>query len=74
MDPKVPINVGGNMDIIKAIWEFVATNWVQIGVALWLLEQGLRILSKITPWSWDDNLVDVIAKVLESVFPKKVTS
>lgn len=59
------------MDGLKGIWDFVATNWVAIGVALWLVEQGLRILSKITPWSWDNNLVDAIAKVLASVFPKK---
>ena len=56
-----------------ALWEFLRLHWVELGVGLWLLEQGLRILSKITPWKWDDNLVDVFANILSSVFPKKPT-
>jgi len=61
------------MEIITGIWEWFTLNWVQIGVGLWLLEQALRVLSKLTPWSWDDNLVDVIANVLSALFPKKTT-
>jgi len=53
------------------IIDWFKTNWIELGVALWLLEQTLRVLSKITPWTWDDNLVDVIASILEKVFPKK---
>ena len=61
------------MEYIKLVMDFFAQNWVQIGVSLWLIEQALRILSKITPWTWDDNLVDVMAKVLGALFPKKVS-
>jgi hypothetical protein len=59
------------MNVIASIGLWLQAHWVELGVGLWLLEQALRVLSKITPWKWDDNLVDVIAKVLSSVFPKK---
>lgn len=59
------------MEVINSVFKFFTENWVQLGVALWLLEQAFRILSKITPWKWDDNLVDIVAKVLSALFPPK---
>jgi hypothetical protein len=59
------------IDMVNGIWVFIAAHWVEIGVALWLLEQALRILSKITPWKWDDNLVNVIENILKALFPRK---
>lgn len=59
------------MEIIMNIVQFFQTNWVELAAGLWLIEQALRVLSKITPWTWDDNLVDVLAKILGQVFPKK---
>ena len=46
-------------------------NWVPLAAGLWLVEQGLRAVSRLTVWKWDDNLVDVLANVLQSIFPKR---
>ena len=59
------------MDVILNVVDWLKGNWVELGVGLWLLEQALRTLSKITVWTWDDNLVDVLAKIIGQVFPKK---
>jgi len=59
------------MEWIKEVMQWLNLHWVELAAGLWLLEQALRTLSKITPWKWDDNLVDVIAKILQSIFPKK---
>jgi len=61
------------MDFIKQIVEYVQANWIQISVALWLVEQALRAVSELTPWKWDDNLVKILAKILKNIFPKKAT-
>ncbi len=61
------------MDFIKGIIEYIQLNWVEIGVAAWLLEQAMRTISKLTPWHWDNNLVDVIANALSKLFPKKLS-
>ena len=60
------------MSIIQQIITAIKVNWVEIGVALWLLEQAMRAISKFTPWKWDDNLVDVIANAIGRLFPKKI--
>ena len=62
-------------------WQNISENWLGPSIKLgktaclaagaWLLEQALRVLSKITPWTWDDNLVDVLAGILSKIFPKK---
>ena len=59
------------MSIIQQIISYVQTNWVEIGVALWLVEQAMRTISILTPWKWDDNLVNVIANAIGKLFPKK---
>jgi len=51
--------------------KWVTENWVALVAALWLIEQAFRAISILTPWKWDDNLVAVLAKVLQSFFPKK---
>ena len=60
------------MSIISQIVSYVQTNWVEIGVALWLVEQAMRAISILTPWKWDDNLVNVIANAISKLFPKKI--
>jgi hypothetical protein len=39
----------------------------------WLLEKALRLLNDITPenWKWDDNLADVLARLLKLIGGKK---
>ena len=59
------------MNVLVNIWDWIAKNWVQLGVALWLIEQGMRAISELTPWKWDDNIVKVVTNILKQVFPKK---
>lgn len=57
-----------------AVIAYIQSHWIQIVAALWLIEQALRAISELTPWKWDDNIVKVIAKILKSFFPNKVTT
>lgn len=50
---------------------WITENWVQLGVALWLLEQALRAISEITPWEFDDNIVKYLSRILKAIFPRK---
>lgn len=50
---------------------WIQTNWVQVVAGLWAIEQVLRIISPLTPWKWDDNLVSMLGKLLQKFFPKK---
>jgi len=59
------------MEWIQQVIAYVQANWVEIGVSLWLVEQAMRAISRLTPWKWDDNLVDVIANAIAKLFPKK---
>jgi len=58
--------------IIQMVFDLLKTNWVDIVAAVWLLEQLLRIISKITPTKFDDNLVDGLYKLLMTFFPKRL--
>jgi len=51
--------------------DWLINNWVQIVAGLWALEQLLRIISPLTPWKWDDNIVSIFGKILQQFFPKK---
>ena len=56
------------MDLIV---KWITANWVQLVAGLWLLEQLLRLLSEMTPWKWDDNIVKVLSSILKAFFPKR---
>lgn len=62
------------MDFIKEIVAYIQQNWVEVVATLWLVEQALRAVSELTPWKWDDNLVKIIAKILNQIAPKKKTT
>jgi hypothetical protein len=51
--------------------DWITQNWVQVVAGLWLLEQLLRLVSELTPWKWDDNIVKIFSNILKSFFPKK---
>jgi hypothetical protein len=57
------------MNIIETILAALPTI-VAIG---WLLEKALRLLNDITPesWKWDDNLADLLARLLKLFAGKK---
>ena len=56
---------------MNSIINWITGNWVQLVAGLWLLEQLLRLISELTPWKWDDNIVKVFSKILKSFFPKR---
>ncbi len=44
--------------------DFVQNNWVEIAAALALFREFAIAVSKLTPWTWDDSLVAILAKLL----------
>lgn len=58
---------------MNGVIEWITLNWVNVVAALWLLEQLLRLISELTPWKWDDNIVAVLANILKAFFPKKTS-
>ena len=56
---------------MNSIINWITGNWVQLVAGLWLLEQLLRLISELTPWKRDDNIVKVFSKILKSFFPKR---
>lgn len=60
------------MDIVRAIIAYVQANWVAIVAALWLIEQAMRAVSKLTPWKFDDNITNFLTNILTRFFPKRV--
>lgn len=57
------------MEILQGIIAALPTI-VAIG---WLIEKILRLLNDITPasWKWDDNLADLLARLLKMIGGKK---
>jgi len=53
------------------ILDYISHNWVAIVAALWLIEQAMRAISKLTPWKWDDNITAVLTNILKKFFPTK---
>jgi len=50
--------------------EWLQAHWLDIVGAVWAFDQFLKIVSKITPWGWDDNVADYIGNFLAKFFPK----
>lgn len=46
-------------------------NWLALGVALWALEEAIGLISKLTPWKWDDNFGSIIGSIISKIFPKQ---
>lgn len=38
---------------------------------LWSIDQLLKVVSPLTPWKLDDNISDMLSKLLSRFFPKK---
>lgn len=47
------------------------TNWIAICAALWSIDQLLKIVAPLTPWTFDDNLADMFGKFLARFVPKR---
>ena len=51
--------------------EWLSANWTQIVALLWTLDQGLKIVAKMTPTPVDDNIADYVGGILSRFLPKK---
>ena len=56
------------MDVVVA---WFTNNWVNVVAVLWSIDQLLKVVAPLTPWSFDDNLADMLGKLLARFFPKK---
>ena len=50
--------------------EWLQANWVSIVALLWVIDQGLKIVAAWTKNKVDDNISDILGKVLTTFFRK----
>ena len=55
------------------MWEWIIQNAGQIALIIIAVEKVIRLISKITPWKWDDDLADWLAKIINSIKPNQPT-
>lgn len=55
------------ISLITSYGEKIAP-WVAV---LWSIDQLLKVLAPLTPWKLDDNISDILSKLLSKFFPKK---
>lgn len=53
------------------VWAWVQANWASIVALLWTIDQLLKIISKLTPTTVDDNLSDMLGNFLARFLQKK---
>lgn len=58
----------GIFSLIAELWGSVRTlDWTAF-LLWWLgIEKAIKVIAKITPWKWDDDLVEVISKSVTGV-------
>lgn len=59
------------MELLNSFVAWFQTNWGSVAVAVWSIDQALKIIAKLTPWGWDDNVADFIGNLIAKIFPKK---
>lgn len=54
--------------LIAQLWSSIQTlDWGAF-LLWWLgIEKAIKVIAKITPWKWDDDLVEVIGKAVTGV-------
>ena len=55
------------------MWDWIIANAGQLALVIIAVEKVIRLISQITPWKWDDNLADWLAKIINSLKPKTTT-
>jgi len=56
------------------MWEWIIQNAGQIALIIIAVEKVIRLISQVTPWKWDDNLADWLAKIINSIKPNQPTT
>ena len=58
----------GIFGLIAELWASIQSiDWVSFLVWWFGIEKGLKIFAKITPWKWDDDLVEVVSKSVAGI-------
>lgn len=55
---------------MESIFSFFSNHGVDIVAILWTIDQLLKLVSKLTPWGWDDNISDILGSLLAKFFRK----
>ena len=53
--------------------DWIIQNAGQVALIVIAVEHAIRLISKITPWKWDDNIADWLAKVINALKPNQPT-
>ena len=53
------------------IVQFLQANYLNIIAVLWSIDQLLKVVAPLTPWKVDDNVADILGKLLARFGGKK---
>ncbi len=53
------------------VFGFIQDNFILISAIGWWIDQGLKIIAPLTPTKLDDNLSDILGKLLARFLPKR---
>jgi len=53
------------------MFDWIVANAGQIALVIIAIEKVIRLISKITPWKWDDDIADWLAKVINAIKPNQ---
>ena len=59
------------MDVIMAVVSFVRLNWIEILAVIGAVDVILGIVSKMTPWTWDDSVYTMLHSLVSKLGGKK---
>lgn len=58
----------GIFSLIAELWSSIqALDWTAFLLWWFGIEKAIKVVAKITPWKWDDDLVEVIGKAVRGV-------
>ena len=63
--------MGDLINVIKEVPQQALVAFASIVSLLWTLEKVLEVISRLTPWKWDDNLGVILANLLRKLGGKK---
>jgi len=63
------------MDIFAPLADYIKANWVNIVAIIIIVEKALRVADKLLPANItvDNDIADIIAKIIRAVAPEKKT-
>lgn len=59
------------MENLNHLIEFFKTHWVEVLAAIGAIDVLLGIITKLTPFDWDDNIYTILHKAIAKLPAKK---